>query len=58
MKAEEHLWAGVVGGFNANITVLDEFHFKMCTYLDISILTVYTFTMYIILVTALAFLKS
>ena len=28
MKAEEHLWAGVVGGFHAKCTVLGKFVFK------------------------------
>ena len=31
MKTEEHLWAGVVGGFHAKCTVLGKFVFKCRT---------------------------
>ena len=36
MKAEDHLWAGVVGGFHAKCTELDKYVFKCKTFAHIN----------------------
>ena len=54
MKAEDHLWAGVVGGFHAKCTVLGKFVFKCRTLSHVDTDFFYKFILHTILVTALA----